>query len=337
MLLQSFIQTMRPAVEEELRRSMDLLTPGHDELRAMMTYHLGWEGEGAGPEAQGKRIRPILVLLSAQAAGGDWQQALPAAAAVELVHNFSLIHDDIEDQSPTRRGRPTVWSRWGVPHAINAGDTMFTLAHLELYQLRKTLSAETTFRAAQALDQTCLELTEGQYLDMSYEGRSDLTIQDYWPMVGGKTAALLGCCAELGAITAGADDGKREALRRFGRSLGLAFQVLDDWLGIWGDPGMTGKSVESDLVSRKKTLPVLYALGEQGRFQQRWSAGPIGAADVPELVELLDEVSAEDYTRLKADSLTREALTALEAAVDQDNQAAVALRELADMLLNRQY
>ena len=134
----------------------------------------------------------------------DWHKALPAAAAVELLHNFSLIHDDIQDHSDMRRGRPTVWVKWGVPQAINAGDVMFTQAFWALQRLADRTSAQTALEASQVLQQVCLRLTEGQYLDISYEDKSVLPLDAYWPMIGGKTSALLGGCAELGALVGGA-------------------------------------------------------------------------------------------------------------------------------------
>ncbi len=241
----------------------------------MLAYHLGWEGEKAGPEAQGKRIRPTLVLLCAAAAGGEWTRALPAASAVELIHNFSLLHDDIQDQSQLRRGRPAVWTKWGTAQAINAGDTLYTLAFMSLSRLAETTSPSVALQAQNILQAACLKLTQGQYLDLSYETRKNLSLPDYWPMVEGKTAALLAACAELGSLAGGADETAQSAFQTFGFYLGLAFQVLDDYLGLWGDAALTGKSTESDLVAGKKTLPVLYGLNQNGEFAQRWAAGPI--------------------------------------------------------------
>lgn len=336
MELNGFIETMLPAVETELRSIVAQHLPGRvAELREMMSYHLGWTGEGAGKEAQGKRIRPLLVLLSAAAAGGDWHTALPAAAAVELIHNFSLIHDDIEDQSRLRRGRPTVWAVWGIPQAINAGDTMFTLAQIAILRIANIIPANQALSAANCLNQTCLDLTRGQYLDISYEGRCDLTLEDYWPMVEGKTAALLGCCTELGAIAAGVDDTRRAAFRQFGLSLGLAFQAQDDWLGIWGDPSVTGKSAASDLTSGKKSLPVLFALQQDGRFARRWAEGPLAAEEVPLISAWLAEDGAQEFTLQTADRLTSAALQALSIAIMDHDEAGTALRALALALLQR--
>lgn len=330
-----YASVMRPAVEDELHRVVDEVKQIQPELYVMLAYHLGWQGEGAGVEAQGKRIRPILVLLAADAAGGDWHTALPAAAAVELIHNFSLIHDDIQDQSPLRRGRPTLWVKWGTAQAINAGDVMFTLAHLAMYRLGRVLSASVVLDGAQLLDRACIDLTEGQFLDLSYEKRRDLAEPDYWPMVRGKTAALLGCSAELGALVAGSDAGRRADFRQFGLSLGLAFQALDDWLGIWGDAALIGKSTESDLVSGKKTLPVLYGLERGGLFETRWSAGQVSPEEVPALAGWLEEKGARDHTEREADRLTGDALAALERATGGQPEKANALRELAMNLLKR--
>ena len=335
MTLKNLMDDMLPAIEAELK--MVVLAPENvafPELREMLTYHMGWEGEGAGADAQGKRIRPLLVLLCAQAAGQDWRRALPAAAAVELLHNFSLIYDDIQDQSELRRGRPTVWTKWGVAQAINAGDVMYTLAFWALQRLEQTTTAQTVLAANRCLQLVCLRLTEGQYLDLSYETRAELSLADYWSMIQGKTSALLGGCAELGALAGGASAAQQAYFREFGIKLGLAFQVLDDWLGIWGEAALTGKSTESDLVSGKKTLPVLYALGLHGEFAERFQAGPILAQDVAEAALYLKRDGAEAYTLEQAGRLTAESLEALRNAVPVEENAAD-LRELAGMLLKR--
>jgi len=336
MTLTQLIETYRPAIEEELRNAVARVNgPGLEDLRAMMAYHMGWEGKGAGPEATGKRIRPMLVLLTTQAAGGEWRKALPGAVAVELIHNFSLIHDDIEDNSPVRRGRPTLWTQWGIPLAINTGDAMFTLAHLTLLKLKKTTNSLITLAAANVMQETCLLLTQGQHLDISYEDEKFLPIQAYWPMVSGKTAALLSACTEIGALVADADEDRRSAYCQFGRELGLAFQALDDILGIWGDAAKIGKSNASDLVAGKKSLPVLYGLAQNGIFAQRWLAGPIEPAEVPDLAAQLETEGARDYAQTEANRLTDSALKALEQAHPR-GEAGKALIQLANQLLQRE-
>jgi geranylgeranyl diphosphate synthase type I len=336
MSLDALVALYRGAIEEELRQVVSQVNgPLFEPLHHMLAYHLGWEGEGASPDAGGKRIRPLLVLLSCAAAEGEWQTALPAAASVELVHNFSLIHDDIEDNSPLRRGRPTVWYRWGIPQAINAGDTMFILAHLAMNRLEKIIEPAASFQASQLLNETCLRLTQGQYLDLSYEERGDLALEAYWPMVEGKTAALLAACTQLGALIASTTQDIREAYRRFGTSLGLAFQAQDDLLGIWGDAALTGKSSESDLITGKKSLPVLYGLTRNGPFAKRWTKGTITTGEVSDLAAQLEAEGARDYTRKTANRLTEQALGALETAQPQ-GEAGEALVELAGKLLHRQ-
>jgi geranylgeranyl diphosphate synthase, type I len=300
----------------------------------MLAYHLGWEGEGAGAEARGKRIRPLLVLLTAAAAGGDWERALPAAAAVELVHNFSLVHDDIQDNSPIRRGRPTVWKQWGIPQAINSGDAMLTLAHLVLLRLAETSSPDIALQAARILQTACLHLTQGQYLDLLYEARGDLTLDAYWPMVKGKTAALLAACTELGALAAAAPPEKRQAYRLFGHDLGLAFQALDDILGIWGDASLTGKSADSDLLTGKKSLPVLYGLSQNGPFSYRWQQGAIRPEEVDSLAAQLEKEGAREFAQQAATRLTDQALQALSEAGPR-GEAGEVLVALAGQLLHR--
>lgn len=335
MSLHEDMQVMRPAIEAELRGFIDRVLPSHyPELHAMVNYHMGWEGEGAGSEAQGKRIRPLLVLLSTQAAGGDWRKALPAAVAVELLHNFSLVHDDIQDNSELRHNRPTVWIKWGMPQAINTGDVLFTLAFLAIQDLSETLPPQDVLLASRILKNTCLSLTEGQYLDISYEDRPTLPLEAYWPMVSGKTSALLACCCELGALVAGAGEDRRTAFHDYGNALGLAFQVLDDWLGIWGDVALTGKSAESDLVSGKKSLPVLFAIAQKGPFARRWTQGDILPEEVPHLADMLRAEGAYTYTLETAERLTDQALEALNrAAVAQPDLQSI--HELTHNLLRR--
>ncbi len=330
-------QQLREAIEDELKTLVhNLIPPEYEGMLPLLTYHMGWEGEEAGAEAQGKRIRPILVLMCALAAGGEWQKALPAAAAVELIHNFSLIHDDIQDQSAKRRGRDTVWVKWGVAQAINAGDLMFTLAFSALNEMRGVLPDAVVLETFAVLQRTCIQLTGGQYLDLSYENLHNLPMEAYWPMIQGKTASLISCCCELGAITAQATTAQRQDFFDFGKRIGLAFQVQDDYLGIWGDAEKTGKSTISDLITGKKTLPVTYALSQEKDFADRWFRGPIEPKDVNDMVRLLELEGAKDFTNQNADRLTREALAALDrAAVSQPGKNA--LIEIAQNLINRDY
>lgn len=323
---------MLPAVEQALKDALQTAnTSGQEALYSMMSYHLGWEGEGAGPRATGKRVRPTLLLLSCAAAGGDWRPALPAASAVELLHNFSLVHDDIQDNSDTRRGRPTLWSLYGAAQAINAGDAMFALAHISLETLNDSIYAA----AAKLLPRTSLQLTQGQYLDLAYENAQQLTVDAYWPMIWGKTAMLIRACTQLGALVAGISGLQLKAYITFGEKLGLAYQVHDDLLGIWGDPDEMGKSAHSDLLSGKKSLPVLYALQKDGEFAKRWKDGGVPETEVKQYADLLRKEGAEEFTKREAERLTSEALQALDSAKPQP-EAGQALVELAEELGRRE-
>ena len=328
-------RTMLISLEEELQYSIESQPEGElGQYYSMLAYHLGWEGEDAGPEARGKRIRPLLVLLTCSAAGGEWRNALPAAAAVELVHNFSLIHDDIQDNSPLRRGRETVWKRWGIAQAINAGDAMLTIAHLTLLRMEKASSPELTLQAARTLQQACLQLTMGQHLDLAFETREQLSIEAYWQMVGGKTAALLGACTELASIAAASSDSRRKAFSDFGYHIGLAFQAQDDILGIWGDAALTGKSNESDLLAGKKSLPVIFGMQQNGQFNARWTNGPVQQNETADLAQQLDKEGARKFTQDAAAQMTSKALAALDMA-RPEGEAGEALVELANRLLRR--
>jgi len=335
MNLKQHTEIMLPAIEKELQEQVARLgqrniVPFHE----MLTYHMGWTGEGAGREATGKRIRPLILLLATASLGADWKISLPAAAAVELVHNFSLVHDDVQDNSEKRRGRPTVWTKWGVPMAINVGDALFVIANQAVMDLIKTHPASTAVRAATILHDTCLDLTRGQFLDMSYEERNDLSLEDYWPMVGGKTSALLSACAHIGALLGNAGEAEQEAYRQFGYHLGLAFQVQDDILGIWGDEAVTGKSAASDLVEGKNSLPVLFALGKKGNFAERWKQGPITAGEVKAIAAQLENEGGRNFAVEMAEKETQIALEYLSKA-DLHGAAGESMLDLANMLLNR--
>jgi geranylgeranyl diphosphate synthase type I len=336
MSLERFSTPLLLAIETELQRQVARLDESRTRtFHEMLTYQMGWTGECAGPDTQGKRIRPLLLLLTCAACNADWKSVLPAAAAVELVHNFSLVHDDIQDNSGKRRGRDSVWVKWGMPQGINSGDALFVVSNLALLDLAPNHPAERVIKAATLLHNSCLALTRGQYLDMSYEKSASLTIDDYWAMVAGKTAALLAACCALGSLLSDVDQATQEAYRDFGHYLGFAFQIQDDLLGIWGDSALTGKSAESDLVSGKKSLPVLFGIGKNGPFAQRWAEGPVRTEEVSGLAEQLAAEGARLYAQETADQMNDLAVQSLRMA-DPQGQAGEALFELANKLLNRE-
>jgi len=337
-------QTMLDAIENELKQQVSRLEQPQTKLfHEMLTYHMGWTGEGAGAQAAGKRIRPLITLLSVASINnknksddseGYWLHAVSLASAVELVHNFSLVHDDIQDNSPLRRGRKTTWVQWGAPMAINVGDALFVIANQSALDLSKHYPAEMVVRAAGLLNDCCLKLTQGQFLDMSYEERTDLTMDDYWPMIGGKTSALLSVCTQIGALLGYAQEEQIELYRLFGYHLGLAFQVQDDILGIWGNEALTGKSAASDLVEGKNSLPVLFALEKNEAFARRWRQGPITPAEVEDAANLLENEGGKSYAEKMSEELTEKALGYLKQANPQ-GEAGEAILGLANTLLKR--
>jgi geranylgeranyl diphosphate synthase type I len=296
----------------------------------MVSYHMGWTGGEAG----GKRIRPILALMSCGGVCGDWQRALPVAASVEFIHNFSLVHDDIQDQSPTRRGRETLWKRWGAAQAINAGDALFALASLAtLESERPALSAAGRGAALKALSRACLELTHGQYLDLKAESATQASLEFYWEMIRAKTGALVAAACAAGGLAGSAPPDQVAALEEFGLHLGLAFQVRDDMLGLWGDPAVTGKSTTSDLESRKKSLPILFGLERCEEFRSLLAL-PFEAANAPEMLRLLESCGAREFAQAEGTHMTGKATAALErAALLPEYEAA--LHELTALLLTR--
>ncbi|MDX1378929.1 MAG: polyprenyl synthetase family protein, partial [Anaerolineales bacterium] len=224
--------------------------------------------------------------------------------------------------------------KWGAPMAINVGDALFTIASQAIVDLRKSHPAEMVVKASEILHNTCLELTRGQFMDMSYEERTDLTADDYWPMIAGKTASLLSACCHLGAMLGSADDAKLDAYRSFGQYLGLAFQVQDDILGIWGNEAVTGKSAASDLVEGKNSLPILAGISANGKFAERWKEGPIKPDEVEGLAKLLAKEGGYVAAHDASTQMTELALLNLREAEPQ-GEAGDALFDLAEKLLKR--
>lgn len=331
--------------QEQIRTELEAVVPAQGpaaSLYRMLRYHLGWmDAEGwACALPAGKQIRPVLCLLACGALGGDPRAALPAAAAVELVHNFSLIHDDIQDQSTERRHRATVWRLWGIPQAITAGDAMYALARGALLRLaERGVPPNRVLQAAAILDDACLRLCEGQYLDLAYEACHGVTMEDYLAMIKGKTAALVACSTELGALVATDELEAVEALRVFGESLGLAYQIQDDVLGIWGDPAVTGKPAADDIRRRKKTWPVVYALSNcqrpaaARRLRELLCQEPDDAT-VAETLALLEKAQVRYAAEAAASALHETAIHQLD-KLNLHNRHAQGLRLLARSLLGR--
>ncbi len=337
--LQAFIGVWLPKLEAQMRAELVNEETGLSGHYGMLQYHMGWADEDFAPKnyPAGKRLRPMFCLLACAELGGDPEDAIPAAAAIELLHNFSLIHDDVEDGDEVRRHRPTVWALWGVPQAINAGDGMFSIAFAAIQRLdRRGVDARITLDALQIFTTACIALTEGQYLDISFERRSDVTVEEYLRMINGKTAALIDASIAIGAIIGGGTPAQQKSLGHFGRSLGLAFQIQDDILGIWGDPAVTGKAAGNDILRRKKSLPLLYALNHDtvGPRLEALMAGDFGAEQLPQAMALLDEAGARAFAEDQLLAYHESGVAAIDDALG-DRAAGSAMRVLADSLLNR--
>lgn len=307
----------------------------HDEpgFGLMLRYALGWENEQGQPYTlpTGKRLRSLLLLLCANAVTIEWQPALSAAVAVELLHNFSLIHDDIQDGSPLRHARPTVWKMWGIPNAINAGDAMFSLSYAALSDLAGTVSGDQLLLVWQTFNTTNIELTRGQHLDMKFETQSHVTVDQYISMIRGKSAALIAASAQLGAYIGAGNQQQAAYFAEFGLNLGIAFQIHDDVLGIWGESSVTGKSTATDIESRKKSLPVLYGLQHDETLIELYNQSNL---DIKAIVASLERCGALDYTRQQEQAYYDRAMIALDAAQPRSELRPV-LDEFVSFLFNR--
>jgi geranylgeranyl diphosphate synthase type I len=330
------------AIELEMRACLlgDAKSP--EPFFGMMGYHLGWLDRSFRPAEgrSGKRLRPLLCLLSCEVAGGAWRKALPAAAAVELLHTFTLVHDDIQDHSSLRWGRPTVWNVWGIPQAINVGDGLFVLARAALLRLwRGGIAPEVVLQAVERFDRTILTICEGQYMDLSFEGRLDVDEPAYLDMISRKTAALIETALHLGSLVAGAEAAIVEALRAYGRALGLAFQMQDDVLGVWGEEEHTGKPAAVDVLGRKLGLPIIHGLSsaaEQDRMVLARVYGgedPVGEDEAREVLAILDRTGSRAYTEQQAADYHSRALEAL--GVVPAGAPRQALEDVAHFLLGR--
>lgn len=316
----AILERYRSDIIAAMRHFVDGDSPSGDPLYGMIRYHLGWEGESGDPlhGSAGKMLRPALLLLCCSAAGGEVERAMPAAAAIELLHNFTLIHDDIEDRSETRHGRPTLWRRYGVPLAVNAGDGLWAIARRTLHALPEAgLSAERTLAVMRFVDDACVALCEGQDRDLRFEGDPDVGIERYLQMIEGKTGVLIAASAACGAVVAGASESDARRLYDFGLRLGRAFQVRDDWLGVWGDPGRTGKVNAEDVRSRKLAYPAVHAFAAATPADRHALTAlyrdPIDDDGVAEALAIIERTGARDATEALAGEAAADAVSRLAA------------------------
>ncbi|POM27595.1 (2E,6E)-farnesyl diphosphate synthase [Actinomadura rubteroloni] len=324
----------RGLVDPALRAAVGELS---GEMRAIAEYHFGWR-DAAGRPAEapaGKAVRPALALLAAEAVGGGAADALPAAVAVELAHNFSLLHDDVMDGDLERRHRPTAWAVFGANPAVLAGDALLACAV-------EGLAAATVGAAAvAAFGRAVRELVEGQSADVSFEERTDVTLAECEAMAAKKTGALIGGACALGAIFGGGDAERTARLRRYGELVGLAFQIMDDLLGIWGDPAVTGKPVHSDLVNRKKSLPVVAALtsgtAEGAALADLYHrAVPLAGAEPARAADLVERAGGRNWAAVRTAELLAEAHAEL-AAVGPSGGTEADLTAMARLLTDRDH
>ena len=339
----------RVGLREELRAAvpaLQLQAPEQGGLYSMLQYHMGWADAEGSPlselTAQGKAVRPTLCLFACEALAEEYTRALPAAAALELIHNFSLIHDDIQDGDTERRHQPTVWALWGQPRALVAGNAMRSLADTTALRLtERGIAEDKALMASCLLTESYLEMTKGQCLDLAFESSLEIDLEDYLTMISCKTGALIRCGMEIGALIAADSEAFARAFADCGKFLGLAFQVRDDVLGIWGDGAATGKGVGNDILRKKKSFPIVYALGVAGepakqRLVDVYHKAALDDYDVQDVLTVLDDLNVAGYAH---EVTRRNADLALDGVsqVPLPSWAREEIEELAEFLAARQY
>jgi geranylgeranyl diphosphate synthase, type I len=319
-------------IEAELKSCIDIPHLRNQKiLHEMLSYQMGW----ASGQPEGKRIRPLLVLLTTFTFIDNWQKALPVAAALELIHNYSLIHDDIEDRSLLRRGKDTMWVRWGEAQAINTGDCMLNLALQAPWRMENKGNGQMVAAVVKTLQKRSVDLTLGQFMDIAFEEQNQVGISEYFEMVEGKTSSLLKAALEMGGIVGGASETDIDLLEVCGSLLGRAYQIQDDWLGIWGNEALTGKSTQSDLRERKKSFPIIIGLSNDQDFARTWNETDVITPDaVKELARWLEVEGVKEKCELEFNRLfhlTLESFSKLSCGQDR----AELLIEFVGMLLKR--
>ena len=271
----------------------------------MLAYHFGYTGADESAR-RGKRLRPRLLMTVAHEGGASLDDALDAALAIELLHNYSLIHDDIEDGDRFRHGRATLWAKYGLPQAINAGDALCALSFLALVQGARRFPAERMTKMVERLHLAHLAMCHGQSLDIAFESEAAVPAARYLEMIGGKTAALFAVSCELAAMCAGLGESEVHRYRALGSAFGMAFQMYDDTLGIWADERATGKAAGADIARRKKTFPIVWALegpASSGRsviVHAYAGQGEMAPETIAAVIAALDSLGAREAARRTA-------------------------------------
>ncbi len=347
-LVEDLVTRYRSAIEQEMRTVVGDAEPL---LYRIIRYHLGWQEPGGqpGPGSGGKALRPTLCLLAcgAVSADGGWQQALPVAAALELIHNFSLVHDDIQDQDRERHHRPTVWTIWGVPQGINAGDGLWALANRSfLRAAERQVEPAVLLRAYGMLNDACMTMIEGQALDLAFEeqraagdGLAPVSVEAYLDMIARKTGALLAAALGIGALIGSGDTLTAAAFHRFGAQLGRVYQVHDDLLGIWGQADRTGKPAASDIRRRKQSFPMVYTFNHadpdaRAALASVYAAPEMTDEDVRRAVAAMEACGAREAGMAVTTTAHAEAVALLE-VLPVNNQVRTELRAVLDFLIER--
>lgn len=313
-VLSKFFSSSLKMVEEEMEK---LLSQFDLPLYNLIRYHLGWmdeKGNWLGEDERrrfgGKRVRPMMLLAINKLLGGSTRRCLPAASAIEFLHNFSLVHDDVEDGDEVRRFRPTVWKIWGVPQAVNLGSSMQAIVNLSAISLRQNFPAEIVSKVLEELTWAIIRMTEGQYLDLVMQEGEESTVSDYLDMVRKKTGTLFERACRIAAILANRKEEVVERAGKFGMFFGLAFQIKDDYLGVWGEPEKIGKPAE-DIHKGKKSFPIVFALNKSPRREELTkilAKNEKEKKDIIRVWEILDEIGAKEYTREFCESYTDDAI-----------------------------
>ena len=326
---------LQSAIESDLQNIVKSnCPPDLAQFAEMIYWHMGWFSS-AVPQTAGKRLRPLFLLLVCQITGGDWREALPAASALELIHNFTLIHDDIQDNSEIRHGRVTLWHKYGMAQAINTGDAMHALGMVSVARLSCFFPPKTVLAVCNLIERTVYDLAIGQHQDMSFQNNALISADEYIQMVRGKTGALLSACFEIGSILGATDNATIKMFSQIGMDLGIAFQIQDDYIGIWGDPAVTGKSDLSDLSSRKVTLPIVMSLGKNGQFAELWNSSGNDSSSLLAMKRVLEDDGSDGISRELSNKYLNNVIKSMTGLKHQDDVYFNALNNLIQGLFNR--
>jgi geranylgeranyl diphosphate synthase type I len=331
-----FLSRYRRQVEDEVARTVPA---DPSPLYEMVRHQLGWVD---GRPNLGKCLRPALCLFACETLGGDAAQALPVAAGIELLHNFSLVHDDIEDGDEVRHHRPTVWKAYGRAPAVLAGMALWSLAYQAIDRaFAAGAPPDRVLAARRAVSEACNEMVEGQHMDLTFERRTDVSLPEYTAMISRKTGALFAASLAAGALMAGAGPDEAARLGDFGRQLGLAFQIRDDILGIWGEGTATGKPVGADIAKRKKSLPVVHAFQQvvgpdRDVLRKAYAKPEIEESDIDDVLDVLQRWNARYFAQGLAEDHRARAMAAL-AQTAIPPSARFKFDELTAFILEREY